>query len=321
MDLSQARSEPYVQFLDFHDRFNRQFKATVTALGYLRNTFADAPEKRGVFLEHMQRKWRDGHNWDTAGDVLRQASEDACRLAIAQIYSALDDFETLVAAEHSRWCGIANLPLPNKPIPAGGEHEPLWKLCFRLDLDHAELVEWRPLIGAFRVIRNCVVHCSSRATPQLVELSRSEDLKKLLKRWPRRKDRQPPPFPSFKLNSTISISPKTVILCLDSARRSAEAINRAIITFLGPAGLSYAAASHALLDGDLDMLPASYRTANSAIAATLASRYRVTSIGCEPEPLLRRLGCWEKCKRQHSKLYRAAITAGRFKLPQGFQMP
>ena len=321
MDLSEARSEPYVQFLEFHDRFNRQFKATVTALEYLRTSVAEAPEKRQAFLEHMDRKWRDGHNWTSAGDVLRQASEDTCRLAIVQIHSALDDFEDLLAAEHSRWCSIAKLLQPTKVPPTGGEHEPLWKLCYRLDLDCDDLVAWRALLGAFRTMRHCIVHRSARASPQLVELAQSEDLTKLLKLWPRRKNGQPPPFPSFKANAVITIVPKTVILCLDAARRSAESINRAMIRFLGPAGLSYAAARHVLLDDELEVLASPYRTPNSAIGSVLARRHRATSLANEPEAALRRLGCWEKCKRRHAKLYRAAIAAGRFKLPQGFKLP
>jgi hypothetical protein len=321
MDLSDARSEPFVQFLEFHDRFNRQFKATVTALEYLRATVTEGSAQRQAFLEHMDRRWRDGHNWTTAGDVLRHGGEDACRLAIAHIHSALDDFADLVLAEHSPWCGVSNLPRPSKGPPPGGEHEPLWKLCYRLDLSHVDLVTWRPLLAAFRVMRDCIVHRASRASSRLVELAQSSALTELLKSWPIRRGAQPPPFPSFRANATITIAPKTVILCLDAARRSAGAINRSMIDFLGPAGFSYAAARHVLLDEDLEILSKSYRTPNRAIGHVLDSRYGATSLANEPEVLLRRLGYWEKCKRAHSTLYAAAVAAGRFKVPHGFKLP
>jgi hypothetical protein len=35
MDISQAITEPFAQFLDFHDAFNHQFKAGITAIRHI----------------------------------------------------------------------------------------------------------------------------------------------------------------------------------------------------------------------------------------------------------------------------------------------
>jgi hypothetical protein len=106
MDISQAITEPFAQFLDFHDAFNHQFKDGLTAIRHISDEAAgpNGPAVRTAFLSRMEKAWRDGHDWSSASIVLDRAAEDACRLAIVQIHSALDDFSTALRAEHSRWC-------------------------------------------------------------------------------------------------------------------------------------------------------------------------------------------------------------------------
>lgn len=322
MDISNAQMEPFVSFLNFHDSFNRQFKAAITAFAYVRNALSSRPGSQEEFLAQMERRWRDGHNWTTADDILKNASDDACRLAITQIHSALDDFERGIQAEFDRWCGVYSKK-PQQPggLQKGLEDEPLWKACQRTGLDSNKILRWQPLLAVFRVMRNCIAHQSSRASSRLAELSSSPQLLQLLNTWPKQKGRRPPPFRAIRAGSLIAIAPKTVILCLDVARRACEDINQSMVDYLGVCGISYMAAFHLLLDEELKVLPISYKKANRAINHILTTRYGVVAPRNNPMIELQRLKKWDKCISQHAALYRNSVAAGHFKLPQGFKMP
>ncbi len=325
MDISQSLSEPFVQFLDFHHAFNHQFKAGVTAIHHVSNEAAgpDGLAVRAAFLSRMEKKWQDGHNWSSVSAVLDRAADDACRLAIVQIHSALDDFSTALRAEHSRWCAMAGITvLPRLATRApNAEDEPMWEICQDLGLESASIVAWRPLLALFRVMRNCIAHSSGRASAHLAALAGSPALAQVLRNWPRRADAKSPPAPSILESQQIRVPAKTVILCLDAAYRVCEYINERFRVFLGVQGMCYRAAYFSLLDPDRQVLSTSYRTANRAISHTLSMRYEVTGASQDLAGQLRALGVWNKCVRRHARLYRNSVEAGLFKLPHGFKMP
>jgi hypothetical protein len=325
MDISEAFAEPFVQFLDFHNAFNHQFKAGVTAIRHISDE-ASGPNGSAVqtaFLSRMEKKWRDGHDWSSASAVLDRAAEDACRLAIVQIHSALDDFSTALRAEHSRWCataGIAISPCPAIKAP-NEEDEPLWKLCQGLGLQSANLVAWRPLLALFRVMRNCIAHSSSKASEHLASLASSPALAKILQSWPKRPGSKPPPVPAIFESQQIRVPAKTVILCLDAAYRVCEYINEHFRVFLGVRGMCYSAAYFCLLNPDRQVLSTSYRQASRAIGHTLSNRYHVTGASQSLASQLQTLGLWKECVGRHARLYRNSVEAGLFKSPHGFKLP
>lgn len=325
MDISQAVTEPFAQFMDFHDAFNHQFKAGVSAIRFISDEAA-SPKGLAVqtaFLSRMEKNWRDRHNWSSASAVLDRAAEDACRLAIVQIHSALDDFSTALRAEHARWCAAASITTsPYLAIKGTNEEdEPLWKLCQDLGLQSASIVGWRPLLGFFRVMRNCIAHSSGKASGHLASLATSPALAKVLNSWPRRPASKSPPVPTAVESQQIRVPPKTVILCLDAAHRACEYINEQFRVFLGVKGMCYGAAYFCLLNPELQVLSTSYRKANRAICHTLSTRYKVIGPGPTLVQQLQALNVWNKCVRRHARLYRNSVDAGLFKPPHGFKMP
>jgi hypothetical protein len=325
MDISKAVAEPFVQFLDFHDAFNHQFKAGVTAIRHISAEAAgpNGPAVRTAFLSRMEKNWRDRHDWSSASAVLDRAAEDACGLAIVQIHSALDDFSTALRAEHSRWCAVAGIAIsPRLAIKAPNEEdEPLWKLCQDLGLQSANVVAWRPLLALFRVMRNCIAHSSGKASGHLASLASSPALGQVLQSWPRRPGSKSPPAPAIFDSQQIRVPPKTVILCLNAAYRVCEYINEHFRVFLGVQGMCYSAAYFCLLNPDRQVLSTSYRTANRAVGHTLSTRYQVTGASQILVSQLQALGVWNKCVRRHARLYRNSVEAGLFKPPHGFKMP
>ena len=201
MDISQAVTEPFAQFLDFHDAFNHQFKAGVTAIRHISDEAAgpNGQAVRTAFVSRMEKNWRDRHDWSSVSAILDRAAEDACRLAIVQIHSALDDFSAALRAAHSRWCAAAGIAIslhlamkaPNE------EDEPLWKVCQDLGLESANIVAWRPLLALFRVMRNCIAHSSGKASGHLAFMASSPALAQVLKSWPRRPGSKSPPAPTI----------------------------------------------------------------------------------------------------------------------------
>ena len=325
MDISQGWTEPFVQFLYFHDAFNHQFKAGVTAIRHVSKEAEgpNGPAVRTAFLSMMEKNWRDRHDWSSASTVLDRAAEDSCRLAIVQIHSALDDFSTALRAAHSRWCAVAGItvsPLAATKAP-NEEDEPLWKICQDLGLRSTSIVAWRPVLALFRVMRNCIAHSSGRASGHLASLANSPALEKALQNWPRRPGSKPPPAPTILESQQIRVPSKTVILCLDAAYRVCEYINEQFRGLLGVQGMCYSAAYFCLLDPDRQVLSTSYRKANRAISHTLSTRYQITGASQILVGQLRALGVWNKCVRRHAHLYRNSVEAGLFRPPHGFKMP
>jgi hypothetical protein len=325
MDISQAITEPFARFLGFHDAFNHQFKAGITAIRYISDEAAglNGEVVRTAFVSRMEKKWQDGHDWSSVSAILDRAGDDACRLAIVQIHSALDDFSTALRTEHSRWCTAAHVEV--SPLPAiksaNEEDEPLWKVCQDLGLQSANIVDWRPLFALFRVMRHCIAHSNGRASGHLASLASSPALAQILQNWPKRAGSKSPPAPAILESQQIRVVPKTVILCLDAAYRACEYINEQFRLFLGVEGMCYSAAYFCLLDPDRQVLPTSYRYANRAIGHTLSARYHVTGAGPILIQRLQALGVWKKCLKRHAHLYRNSVNAGLFKLPHGFNMP
>ena len=70
MDISQAITEPFAQFLDFHDAFNHQFKAGITAIRHISDEAAgpNAQAARAAFVSRMEKKWQT----DITGRACRQ---------------------------------------------------------------------------------------------------------------------------------------------------------------------------------------------------------------------------------------------------------
>ncbi len=318
MDTSEARTEPFAQFLEFHDAFSQQFKASVTAL-----TFIAKGDVRlqSAFLDELPSHWRAHHDWSNVSGILAHATADANRLAIVQIHSALDDFLVALRGAHDRWKTKSGKRIPKWTGAEGEPDEPLWKAATAMGLDAAELISWQPLLTYFRVMRNCIVHASSRASGELVELSVATSLTQLLAKWPKRARATAPRVPEFGKARTIKISHKDVILCLDAARRACSSINGSLLAFLEVPGLVHAAAHHALLDQGLTTLRGSYRTAARAIGHTLGTRYGVKKFNQTLDTDLRRLDILDHCKKRHSQLYRQSVEQGLFKVPHGFKLP
>ena len=124
MDMTAARTEPFVQFLEFHDASSQQYKASVTAFALVVN---GAPAIRNAFVDEMLSHWRAHHDWSDVSSILGQCLVDGNRLAVVQIHSALDDFLVALRATHDRWRESVNTRTPTWKGDAGDPDEPLWK--------------------------------------------------------------------------------------------------------------------------------------------------------------------------------------------------
>jgi hypothetical protein len=323
MDISEAYSEPLARFLAFHDDFNIQFKAAVTALAY----FSD--EGRNVeFLNQMEKRWRDGHNWTKANTILRQAGEDACRMGIVRIHSAFEDYVVGAEAEHTRWRDFSSNGGSDRRGSKSRQRQTEAKIdddakyaqrmCARTGLSATELETCEPVLRYFRAVRNCVAHRTARVSSELEEASTSPLLAKLIKTWPKRKGAKPPPIAVYRVGKSIAVHPKAAILYLDAVRRCCNAIDRSLVGFLGPAGLAYCAAHHLFFDENRETLEVAYRKPNRGMNHVLTSRYNVIAPRNRPMEELQRLGVWEKCRRRHARLYQHSVDTGLFKPPHGF---
>lgn len=114
----------------------------------------------------------------------------------------------------------------------------------KLQADREELPDELAIVSLFEVARNCVVHRSGRASPQLTEFAATTDLQQVIARWPKRNRNGPPrtgkwkvSIPTISINERVAWQPRHAILASDAYYRLAKALDRYLIGILGERGI------------------------------------------------------------------------------------
>jgi hypothetical protein len=301
MDTRRATSEGFVRFLDFKKAFNHQFKVGVAALLHVSRIVSGQGGTRIMqgLVSDTGEPWAQDFNWTNPSQNLLDALGNTTLLGIVQVHSAVDDFCETVAADYMRWQAFSDQVSSSQPNE-DSEAERLEATCARFGWPCDGFSQWRPVLRYFRMARNCIAHRSGVATSSLQEAGAAPELSKSLAKWAKRDGADPPALPKFGFGQSIQLLPRHTILALDAAYRAADYLNRQFVMKVGVEGLSYLAAHHSLLNGQVKTIP--YRSAQAVVGDALAARYHVAGVNSlETVSVLKGLGLWPECLKEFDR--------------------
>lgn len=306
MNLDKAISEPFASLIEFHNQFNRNIKFSFGALSSLRIKRPTA-ERSLINLPTGGEPWGQSTAWRDAESMISSAEVFIAEIGITRASSAFEDYVIRSIAELHRFCG--------DPEPGEGEGN-LGDLLGRLKADRKVLADELTMVSLFEVARNCVVHRSGRASPQLTELAGTTDLQQVIARWPKRNRNVPQrtgkwkvSIPTVSINERVAWQPRHAILASDAYYRLAKALDRYLVGILGERGIVKMAAHWGFF---ADPCVPAYAKLNPqvVIRQLLFRRY---CVGVESQDalisVLRDVGKWDAVRKafdaQHPKQPRA----------------
>ena len=296
MNISNANTEPYRRYHDFHEYINIVLKVLSACakhtMSHLGNSDTDCT--LGQLIIDVDDSWRLPPIWEPMGETVSEMFGHISALGIVSSFSAIDDFTTGVEAEIARSRTYAGLP-----DVTGSSHSDfadqlrIVKVArlHEMSLDNLEHVIL--LLDYFRTIRNCISHRETRASTKLVRMSYSDELHEAYCSIERRPQDT---LPRFSFGERITISPKLAIFYSHLNRVVAESINRQLVDMMGESGLLKMACYH-VFERQHPVGTAASSTPQAVINDVLSARYLVRmSNGDEIIPLLRNAGLWAICR-------------------------
>ncbi|HWK47261.1 MAG TPA: hypothetical protein VNT30_21235 [Stellaceae bacterium] len=309
MDLSKARSEPFVRLVEFHDAFNRSMKLCSASVAFVER-MAGLPEAgkplSEIILRADSEPW--GHSpWKSIEEAAPQAKSFVAELGIVRAMSAFEDYVTRAWSELDRAEGSTPATeTAAKPDTGSEEAEasdpvpPYSNILARLQL--------APDPNVLRVVefmvmaRNCIVHRSNRASAALQKSRESDELRAALGSWSRRSGKWKVSFPAVVKGSPVPWLPRHSIAASDCFYRLARQIDSKVVARLGDCGMVLMATHWCLLEKDPVPSPAKLN-AQTVIRTQLHGRYGAKSIDAnEVIGLLRGSGKWKNALAAFEKL-------------------
>lgn len=304
MNIENANTEPYYQFLRFHENFGSNLKLTLGALQTLKLNEESAPSREGsgvTLLPTGGEPWGPSTKWKGFKHRLPPVSRLLSQMGIVRVASAFEDFLSNVTSEHSRYSDFSGKTTAGKRTEAensdGGEV--LRSLYASLGWDIKPVEFLLPLFDYFILARNCIAHRSGRASRRLVEYSKSTLLMECIHAW----ESKLPQLPQIQEGEDIPFLPRHAIQFSEVCLRAAREVNSLLLSFLGVEGSVYLAAYHGLL-ADNHIRTGAWRSPEQIINLILTERCRIqVADKFEVIKILKDLGQWDDCRTKYDKLY------------------
>jgi hypothetical protein len=319
VDLSQASTEPFSRFHNFHEEFNRAVKVTFGALELLRNNAAvigpitslpAGDEPWGVLP--IGKKPSERHTrWRDPSREIRFSTTFISTMGIVRVMSAFEDFLISIEAEYARSSFLRDLTTATPYQSHEDEQTTLQNMCRQLNWDLKTVAFAVPLYEYFYCARNCIVHRSGRASKALVQLAHSQSLAKSQAAWPIRSGKRLPSLPSISSGRDVSWLPRHAILASGVCYVVAKHLNQKLINTIGEPGIVFMAAHHSLLSEERIPMGAK-KSPEAAIQFLLGGRYRIKKISAAKTiRILKGMDKWLACRRAYDRLFAANTPKNR----------
>jgi len=296
LQLEELNTEAFACLWDFRQEFDEEFKVTIGALTSI-ETGLEGDHRAARAAEvaaAVKGLWHNNFSSDDVGASLGRALANASRLGIVHVHSAVDDFLDSSAADLDRW---ANRNGKNVEALADSddEAERVEDWCRRRGLETGEFSSDRSLLRYFRVLRDCIVHRSARASRGLCECSVAAVECAGLAAWRVDPREASVVWPSVSVDEPIVLPPRHTILCLDVLVGACRILDSLVRARLGISGIAYLAAYYSLLCDD--HVPVGAATSpEAAVNNFLHARNRAHVIDSNATAgILRGLGISQEC--------------------------
>lgn len=313
MDLSIAITEPLVNLVSFHNRFNQLVKITGAALHRLLDDTKGAGGQDIVskYIRVSDQFWGTTKFANPERIVTKSINQNS-NLWIVEVFSAFDIFMDGVRAELDRWHAVSGMPKIKGELKDEDGNISLTSLYKQTSWDDSAVSKYSKVFDFFRVCRNCIAHRSGLASKLLAKINKDIGELKEFDEWPvsvrkvsrKKAANKPAPLrqrrgislPTIKVNQPVGSEPQHAVFASTLAYRIAEDINRHLVKTLGAQGLAYMAAHHSVL-ADEQPTPVTSYTPEAAVTYFLANRYRVKNVtGEKTIAALKSLGVWKKVR-------------------------
>ena len=290
MDISKAITEPYLNYHIFHENLNTRVKIMTGALCHTLN-FLSEPEnenKMGDLIKAADSSWQFPPVFSLENHPETEIYNYVSELAIFSSFSAMDDFFTSIEAEIARWKAFNKIDLHKESIISDDKIE---KFYGRYSWSTYSIEEYLPIFNYFQAIRNCIAHRNSKASNELVVLSKSESLISAVSKLFSKGE----PLPTFEANEQIYLNPKTTLLCSHINRLICKDINGRLLSEFGLEGLVHMACYHAFFK-DTPQETQAVHQPETVLNSILYHRYKVVFEGQRaPTDTAKKLGLWPRC--------------------------
>lgn len=290
MDISNAVTEPYFNYHNFHENLNTRVKIMTGALCYTL-TFLSEPEnenKMGELIKAADPSWQFPPVFSLQNHPETEIYNYVSELSIFSSFSAMDDCFTGIEAELARWKAFNNIELKKDLVVSDDK---IVKFYGRFSWSTNRIERFLPIFNYFQAIRNCIAHRNSKASNELVELSKSELLTNAVSSlFPKGK-----PLPIFTVNELIYLSPKTTLLCSHINRLICQDMNKHLLSEFGAEGLVHMACYHAFFKNAPQETQA-INQPETVLNSILYHRYKIIFSGQRgPTDMAKQLGLWQRC--------------------------
>ena len=306
MDTSIANSEPFVQFHDFLEEFDRSIKVSYGALALVGKLPPNSMSNAGnglVRLPTEDEPWGSDTKWRSLDTVVKTSKLFIAQIGLMRIFSAFEDFLNGIRAEYDRFRHVT--VWKNSTLFVAGPEDDigLRQLCTHIKMPISSLQGPLPIFDYFVVLRNCLAHRSGRASHALVTQSSGQGLRDALEKWPVRRGRTLPELPQIGYGKQIPLLARHAIFAGLVCRQLANSINNYLVTILDAKGIVFMAAYHSVLSEE-PIVNTARKDTEAVINEILSGRYRVRLNGRhEAMNILKGLDRWTECQLRFSQLY------------------
>lgn len=296
MNFDDAISEPLARLIDFHNGFNRSIKLSFGALSLLPDRADDMSTGVPVSLPTGSEPWGRETLWRDLEGPLKDAAIFLAELGIARAVAAFEDYYVSAKAEFDR----AAL---QEARPKKEGTRALHGFDATVGFEGPQLDAVICLAEFFDTARNCVVHRSNRASPDLAKQRAAPELANALAVLPKRVGKWTVSLPPVTAGEVVEWRPRHAILASDIYYRAAVHLDRILVRRLKPVGMARMAAHWCFFADPLAPCHAKH-SPERMIRAQLDRRYKVRELSeADAVMLLREADVWDDARAAWTKLY------------------
>jgi hypothetical protein len=307
MNFSDAIAEPFVNYIEFHNAFNRSVKVATAALhGLIRDTETEAGIARvGELIRDCGEPW-GAMRFRNPKRFIEDSVPHIASLWVVRVFSAFEWFLVQTNAEVDRWNSRAQKVESGEMRDEHGDIS-LNKLYQAHGWDQAGIAGLRQSFGFFQELRNCVAHRGGLASIGLAGKAISAELQQELSKPLSSSRKSPRPtkqmtLPAVTLRQLVPTRPRDAILASAVCFRIAEDVNRRLVEKLQEDGIVNMAAFHAVLAAEHPARKRNHKLPEVAINDFLF-RYKMRGIkSVRTIAVLKDLGIWKRVRDRHGEV-------------------
>jgi hypothetical protein len=298
------RTEPFHQWLRFHEAFNRTIKTVFAALNHTKQFLTkndDASKTLAILISDTGEPWGKKHNYNVPHE-LAAANQAICEAGIVRVWSAFDNFLTMVEADLSSWhahCGNVTPRLTNKTNSKQTKGNVLKTIYPPGDKASGDLMLIQEY---FQILRNCICHRNGEASPALnkctLELEKTTVWKNVKVSSRKRDNPRPPEI----IGNRILLLPRHAIFFSAVCHCLAKKVNDSLVDKLGTDGFVFRAAP---LSIELFCEAKVPKTAEGILNAYLHQRSFYGFKGPQVVKLLKQLAIWDSYRNGYEAIARS----------------